>query len=269
MVNVAELRSKLMVLGMSEEDVDKIKGKANLMSTLSELTEVDEIPDVEDLEVEEEEDVVPMMAWTNEWKEYVLSRIDEEDKIDGMPRVDSLMHLAEEIQGNLSMETQIPQCPHPDNERRATAIVTLTNSEGLRISGSSDVYAGNTPSFANHPVAVAETRALGRALKKMLKLKNFYVAEEASQSESVFDDPFQSKDNISQHQLTAMETMGKDKLDANVENIVKNLFPECVRIKDLTLENGALILKTMSGYQKGIPEELKGYKANWKEVLGV
>ena len=130
-----------------------------------------------------------------EWNDYVLGLLSDDEKIDGNPTTDGLRRIFE-IALNctvISAESTVIQSPSPDNEKRATVSHSLTyvlNDGGTdplfktrTVSGAADVYWGNCDKiYRNHPVAVAETRAEGRALRRALRLRKVVAAEELAKN---------------------------------------------------------------------------------------
>ena len=116
-----------------------------------------------------------------EWTDHVLSLLSDDEKINGNPTTDGLRRIFEVALNCtvISAESDVVQAPSPDNEKRATVSHTLRyilNDESVladfkyrSVSGAADVYWGNCDKvYRNHPVAVAETRAEGRALRLSL-----------------------------------------------------------------------------------------------------
>ena len=111
-----------------------------------------------------------------EWTDYVLSFLAEEEKIMGNPTTDGLRRIFEKVMDCeiTHCDTTVVQSPSRDNEMRATVTHTITyilNREqpesktaflnSRSVTGAADVYWGNCDKiFRNHPVAVAETRAI-------------------------------------------------------------------------------------------------------------
>ena len=139
-----------------------------------------------------EEKLVPTIH-DIEWTDYVLEQLTDDEKIMGNPTTDGLRRIFEKVMDCEIIEatTKVDQTPSRDNEMRATVTFSLKfqlNKEdestvGIYktklVTGAADVYWGNCDKiFRNHPVAVAETRAEGRALRRALRLRKVVAAEE-------------------------------------------------------------------------------------------
>jgi hypothetical protein len=207
-----------------------------------------------------------------EWSDYVISRLTENEMFEGSPKVSGLRRVTELLMGDImKSETLIMQCPSPDNERRATVVhrVTVRDDEGdERVSeGAADVYSGNSDRmFGNHPVALAETRAEGRALRRLLRLSSSVVtAEEKIKPTEKFDDFFPvDTTKITDVQVTGFDIVGK-RNDINLSKLLDKEFPKANNINELSNEEGIKLLNILSSYQStGVPDDLKGYDPNWR-----
>jgi hypothetical protein len=141
---------------------------------------VTEITAIENIET----NIKPIPRITDlEWTDYVLGLLSEDEKISGNPTTDGLRRIFE-IALNckvIASTTSIAQSPDPNNEKRATVVHSLTyvlnnlaadkpELNTVTVDGAADVYWGNCDKvYRNHPVAVAETRAEGRALRRAIK----------------------------------------------------------------------------------------------------
>jgi hypothetical protein len=211
------------------------------------------------------------------WNDYVLGLLSDDEKIEGNPTTDGLRRIFEIALDCvvISAETEVVQTPDVNNEKRATAVHTLTyvlngvdDSSPFKhktVSGAADVYWGNCDKiYRNHPVAVAETRAEGRALRRGLKLRKVVAAEElASNIEDNVDGDSIGK--ISNNQISFVDQMAR-RLDINVEKLLAELnFP--TTINNVSHDNAVLIIRELSKYQQNldnIPESTKGYDAGWR-----
>lgn len=214
-----------------------------------------------------------------EWNDYVLDLLSDDEKIDGNPTTDGLRRIFE-IALNCSIidsSSDVVQSPSPDNEKRATVVHNLTfvlNDESVpeeikyrTVSGSADVYWGNCDKiYRNHPVAVAETRAEGRALRRGLKLRKVVAAEELATN--VEDDPTgDSVSRISSQQINFIDVMSK-RLNINPVVLIDNMNLNSKNIKSLMHDDAVSIIRELSSYQQkldDIPDGLKGYSETWKE----
>ena len=124
-----------------------------------------------------------------EWTEYVLGLLSDDEKIKGNPTTDGLRRIFETALNCVIIDStsQVVQSPDMHNEKRATVVhdieyVILGEEDALskrKVNGAADVYWGNCDKiYRNHPVAVAETRAEGRALRRGLRLRKVVAAED-------------------------------------------------------------------------------------------
>ena len=205
------------------------------------------------------------------WPDFVLSHLEEHEKIKGHPKADSLRRLTELLIGQVvSIETDVPGCPSIENGGRATVIVKIvvepydTNLSPMQASGAADVYPGNTEQlFAKFPVATAETRAEGRAYRKLLRLINVMAAEEVVDESQIFD----PSDKIDLPQMNMIQTMcSAGRLNINIESLLAQYDIEVQNLDKVTKSKAQEICKTISSFQEtGVPENLIGYKEDWRQ----
>ena len=216
---------------------------------------------------------------STDWTDHVLSMLTDDELIAGNPTTDGLRRIFETILNCEVIESiaNVVQSPTPENEKRATVVYTLTyvsKDDNIReecrtktVSGAADVYWGNCDKvYRNHPVAVAETRAEGRALRRALKLRKVVAAEELAKD--IDDNPdANSVSKISSNQLNFIDVLGK-RLDINVLKMMQNyLGHEEKNIYNIEHSAAIEISKLLSSYQQdisSIPTDILGYDPNWK-----
>lgn len=213
------------------------------------------------------------------WTEYVLSLLSEDEKIAGNPTTDGLRRIFEIALNCTVIEarTEVVQSPDPSNEKRATVIHAISyvlndipqDQEDFKyrsVMGAADVYWGNCDKvYRNHPVAVAETRAEGRALRRALRLRKVVAAEEISKE--IEDNPDQDTvSKISNNQINFIDVMAQ-RLNINVMKLLETNNLSTKNVYELEHESAVLVIRNLSKYQQNmsdIPENILGYDNNWK-----
>jgi hypothetical protein len=213
-----------------------------------------------------------------EWTDYVLSLLSDDEKIMGNPTTDGLRRIFENALDCVVVEatSNVIQTPDISNEKRATVTHTLryvlknydTNSQDLKnrvVSGSADVYWGNCDKiYRNHPVAVAETRAEGRALRRALKLRKVVAAEELAKD--IEDHPdHDTVTKITNNQLNFMDVLAK-RLDVNMSKLLEKLALSSTNIYNISYSDAVDIVTKLTQYQQqnNVSEDILGYESNWK-----
>ncbi len=214
-----------------------------------------------------------------EWTDHVLGLLSDDEKISGNPTTDGLRRIFEKVLNCtiLSSTSQVAQSPSPDNEKRATVVHSITyvlnrdsqNNQNLNtvtIDGAADVYWGNCDKiYRNHPVAVAETRAEGRALRRALKLRKVVAAEELAKE--IEDHPdANSVSKITNNQINFIDVLSK-RLNINVSKLLEANSLESKNIYMLSHEDAVKIIRVLSSYQgnmSNISENIIGYNNEWK-----
>lgn len=213
------------------------------------------------------------------WTDYVLSLLSDDEKIADNPTTDGLRRVFEIALDCCVTEakTEVVQTPDPNNEKRATVVHTISyilknidsQDENLKYrstSGAADVYWGNCDKiYRNHPVAVAETRAEGRALRRALKLRKVVAAEEIAKD--IDDHPDGDTVNkITNNQINFIDTLS-NRLNINVIKLLEQNNLDTKNIYGLSHDDAVSIIRVLSGYQQNmhnIPELLIGYSNEWK-----
>ncbi len=233
----------------------------------------------EDIEVVAETVEIKLTSNDLAWTDYVLSLLSDDEKISGNPTTDGLRRIFE-IALNcrvIASVSDVVQTPEPNNEKRATVVHSITYilNEGIldhpelntvTINGAADVFWGNCDKiYRNYPVAVAETRAEGRALRRALKLRKVVAAEEIAKD--VEDHPdANSVSKISVNQINFIDIIAQ-RLNINVVNLIKSLAIATDNVYNISHEDAVSVIKNLTGYQQDmskISEELMGYQSNWK-----
>lgn len=214
-----------------------------------------------------------------EWTDYVLSLLSEDEKIKGNPTTDGLRRVIEVALDCRICEStsKVIQAPAPDNEKRATVTHTLTlilnnplvqtvDLNTLVVDGSADVYWGNCDKvYRNHPVAVAETRAEGRALRRALRLRKVVAAEEIANE--IDDHPDANTVNkITNNQINFIDVISQ-RLNINIIKLLENHSLDPKEVYSLQHDKAVDIIRLLSKYQANpseIPSDVFGYTSEWK-----
>jgi hypothetical protein len=214
-----------------------------------------------------------------EWTDYVLSLLSDDEKISGNPTTDGLRRIFETVLNCrlIRSSSTVVQSPSPDNEKRATVVHSLAYSLNdmksdvshlnvVSVDGAADVYWGNCDKiYRNHPTAVAETRAEGRALRRALKLRKVVAAEEIAKD--IEDHPDEnSVSKITNNQINFIDVMAK-RLNINVSKLLENSGLEFKNIYVLSHEDAVSIIRLLSSYQQNmsnIPTDILGFNNEWK-----
>lgn len=213
------------------------------------------------------------------WTDYVLNLLSDDEKISGNPTTDGLRRIFElalncKVIGSTST---VVQSPDPNNEKRATVVHSITyilnelsevSSElnTATVDGAADVYWGNCDKvYRNHPVAVAETRAEGRALRRALKLRKVVAAEELSKD--IEDNPdANTVSRISNAQINFIDIMAQ-RLNINVGKLLANNELSSNNIYAISHDDAVNMIRLLSKYQQNtseISETIVGYSSEWK-----
>jgi hypothetical protein len=211
------------------------------------------------------------------WTDYVLGLLSDDEKIKGNPTTDGLRRVFEiALECTvINSESIVQQTPDLNNANRATVAHSLTyvlNDSKVdpaiktrTVNGAADVYWGNCDKiFRNHPVAVAETRAEGRALRRALKLRKVVAAEEIA---DIIEDDIDgiSVSKISTNQINFIDVLAK-RLNINVFSMLENLDFSFDSVYNIKHEEAVTAIKELNSYQQdtdSIPSKITGYK-EWK-----
>lgn len=213
-----------------------------------------------------------------DWTDHVLSLLSDDEKISGNPTTDGLRRIFEVALDCtvISAQSSVVQSPTVDNERRATVVHSLTyvlndpelndQTKTRSVSGAADVYWGNCDKiYRNHPVAVAETRAEGRALRRALRLRKVVAAEELAKDIDTNHLEEQNIGKINSTQINFIDVFGK-RLNINVLKLLEQLAIDAKNIYHISYDDAVKTITTLSGYQQNndIPDNIIGYDQNWK-----
>jgi hypothetical protein len=148
--------------------------------------------------------------------------------------------------------------------------------------GAADSFGGNTEkTYALYPISNAETRAEGRALKRLLRLKRVNAAEEVGATDLKYlanTLPQETEDSISEAQKKHLDIMC-EKLDINVQKFLLKYGFESYNISRCTKDDAFKwgedlnSLQNIDGQddtvvnvngQEIIFGDLKGYDEHWR-----
>jgi len=201
--------------------------------------------------------VVSPLYNTDAWQEFVLSLLKKDEMIDGFPSAPGLMRVARLLFQTVNISTTIHKAP-TSTDRSATVTATVNVNNGPEdfvgyFSGSADVYEYNTKSpFNKHPVATAETKAIGRALKMLLNLK-IHTHEEMLESENDYK-------KINERQVKTINLLC-DRFEVDKQKFLAahagvDVVEFDAGLTNLTESDGINLLSLLNEFQtKGVPPE--------------
>jgi len=203
----------------------------------------------------------PILPTDPLWSDYVMGFFTPAELDNNNPRTDALRRVAELLLGPFNILSEVIQWPELAN--RATVMVKLeflrdkTTGTSRIVSGAADVSSVNTDSkFAVHPVATAETRAEGRALRKALRLTKVLAAEETYGADK--DEP-SGNDNRIETGMTNSLKMMCNKMGIDESKLSGYMF-KASQLVDLTAQQGREMGFLLGDFRSGksvIPEDVK------------
>ena len=223
--------------------------------------------------------------FSDEWNEYVMAHFKSNEMIDGNPICAGLRRVAELLLGDIveSGPEQIFPATDSNGPGRATVLFKvvfnwMNEGEYRTFKEVADVWHGNTDDlFCAHPVATASTRAEGRALRKALKLRCLAAEELAKKDiveivqQAVKQAPtsgeYQSDKNISSQQIQFIDNKCSA-LDIDGFAFINMGSSSFAGVNEVTKDSAKKMIRVLNNYQNNsneIPQNILGYKVNWRE----
>jgi len=216
------------------------------------------------------------------WTSHVMALLNDDEKYDKYPLANGLRRLTELLIGDIvGVTSQVVEAPTAMNGHRATVTVELHIENGNRTfvyAGSADAWTENcSPPYDKFPVAMAESRAEGRALRRALKV-NVATAEEMREfgsvpstndkpgADIVFSDD--TKEDSGPKPMTSGQVKAIDTVASRADiDVNKVLEKKEYRIETLTFEQAKDILKELQVLQSKVDEAFKGFNPNWSTII--
>lgn len=217
------------------------------------------------------------------WNDYVMRQFTDSELKDGAPTCDGCRRVFEQLVGVI-LECTIPSYVGPTNDNKGTATVVvgmdvlITNDthpaigRTIRIQEIADVNDNNTDApYNRHPSATAATRAEGRGLRKLLRLRNVITAEEKSEAaEQDTDDKWEPDEPITDSQIGVIDMLcGADRLNINVVEFINSGRKAYANIRDVTKSTAQRMIQELNKIQreaKPKPPGLHTYVSNWQNI---
>lgn len=215
-----------------------------------------------------------------EWTEYVLSFLSDKEKDKDYPKADGLRRLVEKFVGQIiGIETTVIQPPQKDNYQTSTVKTRVrVRPHGVDMQipdpykydliydACTDVQKEHMdPPYDRHISAVAETRAEGRAYRKILKLQNVVTKEEMVSTDH------NDVERINKVQIAFLDAMcNNSRLNINVKKLFEYVFKDqkLENITDYKYNQATELGNLLSSYQDDmnkIPTEIRGYDSSWRD----
>lgn len=208
------------------------------------------------------------------WTDYVMDELLlKQEKKEGSPTTDGLRRVANILFNNqLSYEIKVHQST-PNFASATSIITTYRGSVPITYCGSAECHEHNTDSpYNKYPLATAETRAEGRALKRLLNLK-VLTAEETSKVASIHDIEVEEDVNkpITDIQIRAIERFCK-KANVDVKFAIDNLVGVYNSIREVSHPQALQVHASLNEWVNNkdqIPEGSKEFNEGWRSEFDV
>lgn len=219
---------------------------------------------------------------TPAWQEYVMRQFGDEELIGGAPTCDGCRRVLEQLVGPIidsSISSYIGPCV--ENNGTATVVVgvkVLVSNEThpafgktIGIQEIADVNSSNTDApYNRYPSATAATRAEGRALRKLLRLKHTFTAEEVSKVAEDEDAApiWEPDDPITDSQIGVIDMLcGTGRLNMSVADFINSGKRTYANIRDVSNTTATRMIQELNKIQrqdKPRPASVSSYVEGWQ-----
>lgn len=241
------------------------------LDTLKELNNMDSIDST---------DVIPAIT-DPKWHDYIMGQFTDDELFKGNPTVDGLRRLTELNIGEII--ESYPDVVEPTRfvqfgERVRLSPVTIRYHIRVKKFDGSILYSAEVADtsdmntdldYAKHGTSVAATKAEGRALRKLLKLRKIVCAEEVANSPN--KEEVSMYDKINDTQINFIDVLCRNN-GLNVMKFVNMGSKVYTNIKDVPFDTASKMvehlskLNTKAGAEgENLPEHIKGYDTEWKK----
>jgi len=197
------------------------------------------------------------------WVQYVLSLFLDDELDNSNPRMEALRRVSELLIGEIVEErSELISAPTPENGDRACSKASILFNNGQTFEALADACPSNCQKeFAMYPVAMADTRAKGRAYRAALRLKRVVSAEEIGISS---DQEENINKNIATGQITAIRLL-EECSNISIKKLLDDLEISCtikdgvVDLKSLKYSEALITLNRLNSIRQEnyVPEKLK------------
>lgn len=228
----------------------------------------DDFQEVEDESVACDEDEKIPSRTSPDWSDYVMGLLTKDEKVKDKPRADGLNRVARMLNGDFNYRLDV----HHVSPEFAAVTCIVTDQDGFDYTGSAECHVTNTdPPYNKYPLATAETRAIGRAMKRILGLTNVLTAEESSRIAELTipeSEEDRTEGSIQPTQINFVDRMCK-KLNVNLKNAVVKIIGQHEKINDLSHSESLQLQQALDEWTKDTSEDpgykqLGDYDPSWK-----
>lgn len=292
-VTIDEIRGVLRDTHGIEDEEFLSSTKKVLVAKLLELTAEGEVDAVLDA-VEENSDDDAMQPYTEEevssampaygseaWHEYVMLQFRDDELVDSAPTCDGCRRVVEQVLGVITSST-LPYISPPNTGNNGTSTISVrielrvTNEDHPACNSTivceeiADVNKDNCDHpYYKYASATAASRAEGRALRKLLRLRNVTTAEEVSENAETTDNDcdWQVDEPITDAQVGVMDMMCQ-RTDIDVMDFINSGRRSYAEIEMVTKSTAQRMIQELNKIQRQVkekPETVKPYNAGWRQ----
>lgn len=232
----------------------------------------------------EEEATEAMPAYSSEsWHDYVMLQFRDDELVDNAPTCDGCRRVVEQVLGIIASST-LPYISPPNTGNNGTSTISVrvellvTNDTHPLVGRTmvceeiADVNKDNCDHpYHKYPSATAASRAEGRALRKLLRLRNVTTAEEISEKAETTDSDceWQVDEPITDSQINVLDMLCKtDRLDIDVMDFINSGRRSYAEITMVTKSTAQRMIQELNKIQRSAkpkPETVKPYNAGWRQ----
>lgn len=266
---VDELRTALLEAGDDPATVAAMK-KAELRDRLVKLTTERIDFDLEALnsetsdEVQTLEGAIGVSYGSAGWHNYVMGLFNPDELMDGYPKVNGLSRVANLVLGDIISSKATDVIVAPGDTRSVTVnyevqiewklntpvgFGNMNNLSQVRVFGGVSCCSEDLSSpFGRHPAAVAESKALGRALRKALSLNIIAAEEMASGSDE--SAPKAKPTSPITKPLQDVIKVKANALNLNLEKVIVEWTGSKRELSDFTVQEGRDFFEHINSFQQ-------------------
>lgn len=273
------LVAKLLELQKAEQEAENVAKE--VLEALDETEEDSDINAMLPYTEQERQEAMPAYA-SEDWHDYVMRQFREDELMDGAPTCDGCRRVIEQVLGVI-VESTLPNVVAPNTGNNGTATVSvciklLVNNESHPLNGQlmiceeiADVNRDNCDHpYHKYQSATAASRAEGRALRKLLRLRNVTTAEEVSEQAEIEDSncEWEVDEPITDSQISVLDMMC-GRLDIDVMDFINSGRRVYDSIEMVTKSTAQRMVQELNKIQRKVkdkPETVGPYNSNWRSV---